>query len=36
MNAKALKKNQQGLPVSGRVNFGFDVSCNTPDEFLHK
>jgi len=22
MNAKALKKNQQGLPVSGRVNFG--------------
>ena len=30
---KKSQKNQQRLTVSGRVNFGFDVSCNTPDEF---
>ena len=33
---KSKKKNQQSLTVSSRVNFGFDVSCNTPDDFLHK
>ena len=24
--------NLRGLPVSGCVNFGFDISCNTPNK----